>query len=176
MSLLHSSSAFIQLASPHLQSLDYKEREYELESPETPFVMLHILKLTALTKLELDDLGASPSVDLKPLQNMGLLELRLENCSGLAEKLIVPRFLSSLQKLHLQDELLYYRFWGGGFRPTAAAAHSFESAVRSLPNLVELSGMYNLLEKSALERWKGWECYTPALPGELGPGSFWRKL
>ena len=61
----------------------------------------------ALTRLMLDGIVVDHQADMRPVQKMGLMQLDLDQCLGVAEALLVPGALSSLKELSLYESQHY---------------------------------------------------------------------
>ncbi len=135
------------MTGPELEQLLYSP-QYMME--DETYVISSIARLTALTRLDLQLKDIHPSEDYRVLQKLGVLELSLVECAGMAEALIEPGAFPSLQKLHIQDtrteeqnedEETVQKL--GSLAPVSGCGR-LERAVFNLPHLLEVSGVGKL--------------------------------
>ena len=118
----------------------------------------HIASLTNLTKLELSVVNFPPLADGNPFQKLSLLELSLMECSGIAEILIMPSTLPTLQKLHVVEsshmKAIRSEVDEIGGEAVTLKYRQLRAAVFSLPSLVELSGHCRYLMPYQSDGWR----------------------
>ena len=132
---------FLALAPPSLESLTWSDPEWDLwDEPSWEVWKSTSSSLTALTYLRIDA-GTSDTYKgpgLCPLGGPSLLEIHLQKCQGLEQKLVVPRLLPRLMRLKIEN----YAYLGE--RPLsaehAAELYSFGKAVLSIRTLHQISG------------------------------------
>ena len=97
LKLHESSSDLLSLAGSNLQKLCL----WELMGPARS--LSHFTNLSALRQLTLITFIVTEARVMRPLHKLRLLELRLCNCSGVAEALFVPGSLPALQTFAFEE-------------------------------------------------------------------------
>ena len=104
-----------------------------------------IARMTGLTRLVLQKTSYDASVDITPLQELGLLELHLIECPDITEALIVPGALIALRKLYLEKRLRDRRFKRSldsqFLQAKIPGLVRLRDATLSLPSLQEVDGI-----------------------------------
>ena len=102
LSLLYPSPHLLWLASPaNLQSL------MMLRAIKPVLALLRIKTLTGLTSLQLSKFGYQHHAEAKTICLPKLNRLHLERCAGVAEVLLQPGYLPSLEEFDLDDGTTY---------------------------------------------------------------------
>ncbi len=135
---------FLILAGPSLQELSFQHNlrisKDELDRP-------YLATLTALTRVELQEVDLQYSKDVAPLRDLGLLELKLKDCHELAEALIVPGAFTALRKLHLERT---------GSLQALPTAFQLRSTVFTLPSLSQIVEREYFTFPIPSEELRGW--------------------
>lgn len=140
--------------------------------------MSEIARLAALTRLELVYLDADSSANYKPLHKLGLVELCLFHCMGLAKALMAPGAFPALQKLHVEeaspedDSDKEYGFPDFSWLEEDLLP---ASAVFSHPSLVQLSGKLAIFSNMPRE-WKRCSRASASFESASSSSECWRKV
>ena len=178
-----SPSILLCVASASLQSLVYGLWWEPVNVPR-------LASFTALKRLVLLDLIFDPKADMRPLQELNLIELALLDCLGITEALFKPGAFQVLQKLHYDDDFEstvdaygeIVDFVGFPELLGALAPHDYElaKAVFALPSLVELSGANRFSALEIPEKSLRWQkcCSTSEswIDGIFRKQEVWRKV
>ena len=145
--------------------------------------MRQLAALTALTALHLHGIIHDQEADIRPVQKIGLIELKLRHCLGVAEALLVPGALPALEDLSLYeynsmilgDEEGVVDIEGAPEVIQEAAAAKAEELGRVVfghPSLVKLSGACRFFSLDIPDKSRYWQRCPP-----LGTArQFWRKI
>ena len=137
----------------------------------------------ALTRLMLYSIVLDSQVDMRPVQKMGLIQLDLSHCLGVAEALFVPGALSSLKELwlyedydHILDDhgdIVYIEGASEDVKEAAAAkAEELGQVVFGHPSLVEVSGACKSYDLDIPDKSRYWQlCSPPGMHRQI-----WRKI
>ena len=159
--ICRSDSSFITLASSTLQSLRWEVKTSTSMTGENalPFDMRR--KLWGISKLELHGWYLnSYFTTFWAIHGKHVKDLVLSKCMQVAEFLLEPGAFASLERLCLTD---VFEFLGVGERPVcisdleAAENKRLHDILRSLPNLVQLSGVGKLFAQASKGGLKGWQ-------------------
>lgn len=152
MRLFRSENIFLQLAGPGLEALAYiGENDVEWQA-------LHMIGgFTALTRLELQNLGFTTSDIAAPIRTLPLQELVLVDCKGIELSIFMRGALTSLRKLHLEQD-----YWCPAWHETYDWQEECNNVLRSLPHLHQISGSRLFCGAIVPDTWH-WQYYPEGL-------------
>ena len=139
--------------------------------------------LTSLTWLSLYGISLDPRADMRPVQKMGLIQLDLHCCLGVAEALLVSGALSSLEVLFLYEEDHYILDDDGDVIDLEEASEDVVEArnvkaeelgrvVFGHPSLVEVYGASRIFSIDIPDRSRCWQF----CPSESNSYQVWKKI
>ena len=122
LSLLVTSTDLLFLAGSNVEALTFGDLI-------GPINLSHFTTFSALKQLTLLSVTAPEPAEMRPLCQLGVQELRLYNCSGVAEALFVPGSLPALQAFAFEESRSC--LWDGAYMWTAAAWSPEELSVEA---------------------------------------------
>ncbi len=156
-----SSSDFFGLASRGLQSLELDLKE--MAGEDCTWAVWRAASFSGLTRLELAGLQALTEAQAERMGNLRLQELVLIDCKLTPLKLFTARALRSLERLHIEDNVLSWWKENKVGQPENISMWEFRrfligcgKIILSLPRLHHLSGVSSVLEVGMKNKLKSW--------------------
>ena len=178
--VMDSPSFLLCVAGAKVESLIHGVYSWE------PVNVPKLASMTALTRLRLLDFTFNPSADMRPLQELNLIELALLGCLGVTAALFKPGAFRALQTLNVEEDFDNLLDADGEVidfpqQPSSQLVshyHQLGRAVFGLPSLIELSGENRFSSLEVPEKHLlGWQkCISSNGPSVDGVHEVWRRV